>query len=49
MPHVTRWLSSGELHIHTTPCDPGEGTDACLQRHLDAVAAFQVLFPEDPE
>lgn len=47
-PHVKRWTSNGQAHVHTTTCDEGESKDACLARHQAAVAVFLGAFPEDP-
>lgn len=46
-PKVTRWLSGGDHHTVTTWRNPGETEADWCQRHDDAVAYWQGIFPPD--
>lgn len=46
-PHVTTWISGGDRKSLTTPCNDGEGDDACLERHNTDLAFFQSVYPPD--
>jgi hypothetical protein len=45
--HSTPWVSGGVQHQIDTYCQPGETPERCLERHNEAVAAAQVIWPPD--
>ncbi len=47
MPKLTEWTSGGAPVRIETPQLPGESNTAWQQRHEDAVAAAQLIWPED--
>ena len=46
-PPPTTWTSGGQSHTITTYCQPLETQERCQQRHAEAVAAAQVIWPPD--